>query len=329
MSSTRSVATVPAPGARAITVGMELSTLEQAALSDRTKKIYEAALRYTYSWLDERGLDMTDGALADYLSARFFGQVRSLTKPETFLKPASPSTCSLIVAAAQSEAKLAGRSSPVGARVRRTMGGVRRMGRTRGRGQKDGLGWPAIDTIVAVARQGEPDVIALRDVALVQLMSDTLARIGEVVAIETQHITTQDDGTGRLLIPVSKTDQTGEGSTLFVRRTTMRAIATYREAAGVEDGVLFRRMRRGSTVLEGGLSTVSARAIIVRRAKAAGIEADISGHSPRIGSAGSLADAGGSLPDIMGRRPVGVTSHGGSLLQAIRCRTGRCRPAAG
>ena len=299
MSDARSLVPVPAPGTQAITLGAELSELESAALSDRTKAIYEGQLRYTYAWLDQHGLDMSDSTLADYLHARFHGQVRSLSRPGTFLAPSAPGTCALVIAAAQSEAKLSGRPSPVGPRTRRTMGGVRRKGRTRGRGQKDGLGWRDVDVIVALALQGEPDILALRDVALIMTMSDTLARIGEVVAIETQHITTQDDGTGRLLIPVSKTDQTGEGSTLFVRRTTTRAIATYREAAGVEDGVLFRRMRRGSTVLVEGLSTVSARSIIVRRAKAAGIEGDISGHSPRIGTAASLADAGGSLPDIM------------------------------
>ena len=300
MSSTHSLVPVPAPSIPAITLGEELSDLEQAALSARTKAIYECQLKYVYAWLDAHGQDMSDDALASYLHERFYGRVRSITKPETFLKPASPATCALVVSAVVSEAKLRGRPSPIGPRTRRTLGGIRRTGRSRGRGQKAGLSWKEIDLIVAVALQGEPDVIALRDVAVIMLMSDCLLRIAELTAIETQHITTQEDGTGRLFLPVSKTDQEGAGSLLFVRRTTMRAIATYQEEAGVDGGTLFRRMRRGSTVLEAGLSTVSARAIIVRRARAAGIEADISGHSPRIGAAGSIADEGGSLPDIMG-----------------------------
>ena len=299
MSSARSLVPVPAASTPAISLWEALSELESAALSERTKVVYECQLKYVYAWLDAHGQDMSDDTLADYLHARFYGRVRSLSKPETFLKPASPASMSLIVSAAQSEAKLRGRPSPVGARVRRTLGGIRRKGRTRGRGQKAGLAWKDVDLICAVTLQGEPDVIALRDVAVIMLMSDCLLRIAELTAIETQHITTQEDGTGRLFLPVSKTDQEGAGSLLFVRRTTMRAIATYQEEAGVDGGTLFRRMRRGSTVLEAGLSTVSARAIIVRRARAAGIEADISGHSPRIGAAGSIADAGGSLPDIM------------------------------
>ena len=299
MSSTRSIATVPTPGTQAITLGAELSELESAALSPRTKAIYEAALRYTYSWLDERGLDMTDGALADYLGARFSGSVPSLTKPGTVLAPASPSTCALIVAAAQSESKLRGSPSPVGPRVTRTLGGIRRLGRTRGRGQRAGLSWRDVDVIVGVALQGEPDIRALRDVAALMVMSDALLRISELAAIETKHLTVEEDGTGRLHIETSKTDQTGEGATVFIRRVTMKVVDRYREMAGVDDGVLFRRMRRGSTVLVEGLSTVSVRAIIVRRAGAAGITTDVSGHSMRIGSAASIADAGGSLPDVM------------------------------
>ena len=299
MSSTRSIATVPAPGTQAITVGVEMSELESAALSPRTKAIYESQLKYLYSWLDQHGLDMTDGALAAYVGERYHGRVPSLTKPGTVLKPASPSTCALIVAAAQSAAKLSGRASPVGPRVKRTLGGIRRLGRTRGRGPRAGLSWRDVDLIVGVAMQGAPDTRTLRDVAALMLMSDCLLRVSELAAIETRHITTHDDGTGRLNVEVSKTDQEGAGAELFIRRTTMKAIDRYKTAAGVAGGTLFRRMRRGSTVLEAGLSTVSVRGIVVRRAGAAGITTDVSGHSMRIGSAASIADAGGSLPDVM------------------------------
>ena len=55
MSDARSLVPVPAPGTQAITLGAELSELESAALSDRTKAIYEGALRYVYAWLDQHG----------------------------------------------------------------------------------------------------------------------------------------------------------------------------------------------------------------------------------------------------------------------------------
>ena len=46
------------------------------------------------------------------------------------------------------------------------------------------------------------------------------------------------------------------------------------------------------------LTTVSARRIIQARAKAAGVEGFISGHSLRVGSAVSLAKAGASVVDM-------------------------------
>ena len=48
----------------------------------------------------------------------------------------------------------------------------------------------------------------------------------------------------------------------------------------------------------GRLSTVSIRAIVQRRAAAAGIEGRVSGHSLRVGGAQSLAAAGSSIVEM-------------------------------
>ena len=64
-------------------------------------------------------------------------------------------------------------------------------------------------------------------------------------------------------------------------------------------GALFRRIHRGDHVHQSGrLTTVSARRIIQARAKAAGVEGFISGHSLRVGSAVSLVQAGASVVDM-------------------------------
>ena len=296
MSSTRSIATVPAPGTQAITLGVEMSELESAALSPRTKAIYEAALRYVYAWHDERGLDMSDDTLASYLSERYAGTVRSLSRPGTFLKPASPGTCALIVAAVVSEARLSGRASPVGARTRRTLGGIRRQGAGRSRGSVSGLRWSQVQHICNVALEGEAGLLELRDSALLQTMSDGLLRLGEVVALKVADIDTEADGSGRLFLARSKTDQEARGVVIYLGPPTVEAINAWREAAGVHDGALFPAMRRGNVVLDHAMSTVAARAIVKRRAAQAGIKAPrISGHSLRVGSAESLAEAGASL----------------------------------
>ena len=296
MSDARSLVPVPAPGAPAIMLGEELSELEQAALSPRTKAIYESALRYLYSWHDARGLDVSDDSVADYLHERFHGRVRSLSRPGTFLKVASPATCALIVAAVVSEARLSGRASPVGARTRRTLGGIRRQGAGRSRGSVSGLRWSQVQHICNVALEGEPGLLELRDVALLQTMSDGLLRLSELTEIQVADIDTEADGSGRLFLARSKTDQEARGATIYLGPPTVEAINAWREAGAVRAGHLFRAMRRGGHVQPGGMSTVAARAIVKRRAAQAGIKAPrISGHSMRVGSAESLAEAGASL----------------------------------
>ena len=244
MSSTRSIATVPTPGTQAIAVGVEMSELESAALSPRTKKIYEAALRYVYAWHDERGLDVSDDSVADYLHERYAGQVRSLSRPGEFLAPAAPSTCALIVAAVVSEARLSGRASPVGARTRRTLGGIRRQGAGRSRGSVSGLRWSQVQHICNVALEGEPGLLELRDVALLQTMSDGLLRLSELTEIQVADIDTEADGSGRLFLARSKTDQEARGATIYLGPPTVEAINAWREAAGVHGGALFPAMRR-------------------------------------------------------------------------------------
>ena len=76
-------------------------------------------------------------------------------------------------------------------------------------------------------------------------MSDGMLRISETVAIDVQHLAFEGDGTGRLTVPSSKTDQEGQGAVLFLGQPTVAAIRAYLEAAVFSAGALFRRMRRG------------------------------------------------------------------------------------
>ena len=61
---------------------------------------------------------------------------------------------------------------------------------------------------------------------------------------------------------------------------------------------MFRRVRRGDVVDSGRLSSRTVRAIITRRARDAGIEVRVSGHSLRVGAAQSLAAAGASVVEM-------------------------------
>ena len=119
----------------------------------------------------------------------------------------------------------------------------------------------------------------LVDIALVGLMRDCLLRRSEAAEVRWDHITSHADGTGRLLVGVSKTDQEGEGVLLFVSSQTMRDLdALTPECAGGE--LVFNLHPR----------SIGRR--IAAAARAAGEAGAYSGHSARVGMARDLARAG-------------------------------------
>ena len=61
---------------------------------------------------------------------------------------------------------------------------------------------------------------------------------------------------------------------------------------------MFRRVRTGDVIGSGRLRVRTVRAIITRRARDAGVEGRVSGHSLRIGAAQSLAAAGASVVEM-------------------------------
>ena len=92
-----------------------------------------------------------------------------------------------------------------------------------------------------------------------------------------------------LTVQASKTDQEGTGESLYVCDATRNVLTQYRQRADITRGALFRPIR---------LNSHSARRIIKKRAADAGVEGFISGHSLRVGSAVSLAQAGATVVDM-------------------------------
>lgn len=146
--------------------------------------------------------------------------------------------------------------------------------------------WSAADTVAAVAANGERGSVAgLRDAALVGLASDSPLRVSEAVAFQVTDFAAELDRSGRLTVHRSKTDQEGRGLVLYVGESTMRRIAAWRDAAGLHDGPLFRRIRQGDKVAASTITDRAARSIIRARAAETGIEGNVSGHGLRIGAA--------------------------------------------
>ena len=256
---------------------MMTDDLIQAGVSENTLRAYRHSIEKLEAWRGERVMD--DAVLAEYL---------------TYLhaEGKAPATVSQVVAAVKWYAKYHGAETVAGVMTERTLAGVRRAGKGRGRGQVDGLDWQDVEKICTLA-ESTGMLSGVRDAAMMRLMSDCLLRVGEVVAINVEDIKQ-----GILTLHQSKTDQGGVGDTLFVGTPTLQAIERYREQGGIEGGALFRRVRFHEYIGKGRLSAVGARLVIKARAQAAGVEGFISGHSLRVGSAVSLAKAGASVVEM-------------------------------
>ena len=259
--------------------------LAQGALAKSTKELYASILRQFQDWLAEQGRELSDGSLSDYMAERF-------------RQGLAPGSCSLILAAVKSSARLSGHPLPDLPQCRRVLAGIRRAGAGRGLGQVAGLQWAEADAVAAVAAQAR-DPRGLRDAALIALASDCLLRVSEAVAVQVADLAAEPDGSGRLTVHRSKTDQEGRGTVLYVGPPTMRRIAAWREAGAVHGGPLFRRVRAHGRVQSASISCTAARWIIQARARAAGFgDRRVSGHSLRVGSAQSLAVAGAGLVEM-------------------------------
>ena len=255
----------------------ETAFLIKASIAENTQKAYQRALHGLETWL--LGRTLSDPLLANYIT--------TLHEADK-----SPATIGQAVAAMKWQLKYQSQENLNFPITQATLAGIRRAGRDRGRGQVDGLIWRDVERVCVYA-ETEGTIAGLRDAAMIRLMSDCLLRISEVVAV---NIGDLKDKT--LTVHASKTDQEGAGETLYVCDATRNVLNQYRERADITRGAVFRHIRRGDHIQPTRLTPHSARRIIQKRAQAAGVEGFISGHSLRVGSAVSLAQAGASVVDM-------------------------------
>ena len=265
------------PSTTSLQLPEETASLIKASVAENTLKAYQRALGKLTDWL--AGRTLSDALLAAYITV-----LHDNGK--------SPATIGQAVAAVKWQLKHQSQVSVNFPITQATLAGIRREGKDRGRGQVDGLIWQDVERVCIYA-ETEGTLIGLRDSAMIRLMSDCLLRISEVVAVNVG-----DLKGSTLTLRSSKTDQEGTGETLYVCENTRELLKQYREQAEIGRGAVFRHIRRGGHVQSDRLTTVSARRIIQKRAADAGVEGFISGHSLRVGSAVSLAQAGATVVDM-------------------------------
>ena len=255
--------------------------LAAASISANTRRAYTAALGRLDTWLADMCVPLSDPALAEYLS-------------ELFEAGKAPAVAALVVAAVKFRAKLTGTEIPVGPATARVLAGFRRAGRTRGRGQVEGVRWEQADAAADLAVNEETKLSGLRDAAILAVASDALLRVSELAALTVADIDMTEQ---TITVQRSKTDQEGTGAVLFLGKPTIQRVQAWLAAAGIREGALFRALTKGGKV-RAGLSARSLRTIIAKRSKAAGVPGRVSGHSLRVGSAQSLAAAGASVVEM-------------------------------
>ena len=267
----------PEPKAAPLQLPEETEFLIKASIAENTQKAYQRALHGLETWLSGRTL--SDALLANYIT-------------DMHEDGKSPATIGQAVAAVKWQLKhqsLETLNLPI---TQATLAGIRREGKDRGRGQVDGLIWQDVERVCVYA-ETEGTIAGLRDATMIRLMSDCLLRISEVVTVNVG-----DFKEKTLTLRSSKTDQEGTGESLYVCDATRNILKRYREHADITRGALFRYIRRGDHIQSTRLNPHSARRIIKKRAANAGVDGFISGHSLRVGSAVSLAQAGASVVDM-------------------------------
>ena len=277
MQSNTAIVNTPESNTAISQLPEETESLIKASIAENTLKAYQRALQNLTAWL--AGQTLSDALLANYIT-----QLHEEGK--------SPATIAQAVAAVKWQFKHQLQETINLPITQATLAGIRREGKDRGRGQVDGLIWQDIERVCIYA-ETEGTLAGLRDAAMIRLMSDCLLRISEVVAVNVG-----DLKGSTLTLRSSKTDQEGIGETLYVCDATRNVLTEYRETAGITRGALFRHIRRGDHIQPTRLHPHSARCIIKKRAAHAGVDGFISGHSLRVGSAVSLAQAGATVVDM-------------------------------
>lgn len=251
--------------------------------SEGTRQTYRRAVR----GFDERlgGRPETDAELAAHLD-------------RMFVEGLSPSYASVVVAAVVDRAECDGRPSPARELTARSLAAFRRNGAGRGTGQVAGIGWQDAKRMAKRAR-ARGDLAGLRDALYIRIASACLLRVSEASALDVDDISFAADGGLLVRIRHSKTDQEGAGSTHYAGTPVAALLRRWLKATGIDDGPLFRPIRRTGVVGDGRLGVRSLRDVAKRRASAAGIGGRVSGHSFRIGAAQSMRAAGATHAEIM------------------------------
>lgn len=154
----------------------------------------------------------------------------------------------------------------------------------------------------------DPTRAGARDAALIGISAGTGARRAELATMRYENLTIGEDGTTTIKIIGKRNKQ----RTLHIANGTLYALRDWLEIRGSEPGPLFYAINRGGRMQVGhGLTTTSLDAILIKRAREAGVK-DCDWHDLRRTVAGKLLDAGADIVTvaaILGHSDVKTTQR--------------------
>ena len=254
-----------------------------ASKSPATRRAYRAAWAGWTAWAEVHGADALPAipeAVAAYLAARAEDG-------------AGMATLRMATAAIAAAHDLAGETSPCADRIVKTaMQGFARQAADAGQTarQARGLTAEAVATIRgALNGAADNSARAARDMALVSVMADAGLRRSEAAALVWGDIAAEADGSGRVTLHRSKTDQEGEGAVVAITPAAMEDL----------DRLAALRGPREPDAPVFGLSDRQIARRLAAVAKAAGLGEGFSGHSGRVGMAQRMTRNGAPAAAVM------------------------------
>ena len=276
-----------APGALALLDDTVRSAIDDSR-SSNTRRTYRSQWGVFTAWANELGLTAlpaTPHTIARYLAARAEAGSSNST-----LRGA----CAVIAAAHRD----AGLEDPTKVQaVRTVLSGLTRRN-PKPVNQVSALLDSNMDAIIATAlfpragRGGRSESMeyarrrGLVDVALVLAMQNAGLRRSEAAALTWADVETWEDGSGRITIRRSKTDQFGAGAVVAITARAMNAVDAIRPPDAAPDSPVF------------GLSESGICLRIKSAARAAGLSGRFGGHSGRVGMARTMISKGAPTPVV-------------------------------
>lgn len=262
------------------------------ARAANTTASYRSAWMAWQAWADEKGarpLPASPAAVAAYLVHRAAAGAKL-------------STVRVAKAAIAAAHRETGADNPCASPlVSKTVKGLARAAVDAGNGvqkQAAALTDEALAAIRATAvaprtgRGGRPETVAtaarrgLVDIALCTVMADGGLRRSEAAALVWGDVARAEDGSGRVTIRRSKTDCEGAGAVVAVTARAMADLDWIRLGAADDHSVF-------------GLSAAQIHRRLKEAGKAAGLGADFSGHSGRVGMARRMTSNGAPMAVTM------------------------------